>query len=255
MKGLKSFETLEYHARAVNKALGNYGLEDVTPLALQRVILQWRKTGRKPATINRRLHVIRQILKHALLEGYISSLPEITQLSERGNERQGFFSEEEFQALYKELPDYLADVTQFAYLSGWRKSEILSLTWSCMDWNSMVLRLPTSKNGESRVFPIVNTTMEALLRKRLQKRQGDLIFHRGGQPLGDFKRAWKSANKRAGMNKLFHDLRRTAVRNFIAQGLPERLVMALCGHKTNHMLHRYHVLVEADLREALLAQK
>ena len=45
------------------------------------------------------------------------------------------------------------------------------------------------------------------------------------------------------------------MRNYVAQGLPERLVMALCGHKTNHMLHRYHVVVEQDLGEALLVQK
>jgi integrase len=89
------------------------------------------------------------------------------------------------------------------------------------------------------------------MQRRREQRKGELIFHRDGQPLGDFKRAWKSANKRAGMDKLFHDLRRTAVRSFIAAGLPERLVMALTGHRTNHMLHRYHVLVEADLRDAM----
>ena len=62
--------------------------------------------------------MIQQTLKHAMLEGYISSLPEIAQISERGDERQRLFSEGEFQALYKELSDYLADVTHFVYLSG-----------------------------------------------------------------------------------------------------------------------------------------
>ena len=119
----------------------------------------------------------------------------------------------------------------------------------------MVLRLPKSKNSEGRVFPIVQPRLEALLKRRLEQRQGDLIFHRNGQPLGDFKRAWNSANRRVGMKKLFHDLRRTAVRNFVAQGLPDVLIMKLTGHKTNHMLHRYHITVEADLRKALLAQK
>ena len=120
-----------------------------------------------------------------------------------------------------------------------------------MDWQTMTLRLPTSKNGESRVFPIVDTRLEILLRKRQAMTQGALVFHREGKPVGDCKRSWNTANKRVGMKKLFHDLRRTAVRNFIAQGLPERLVMALCGHKTNHMLHRYHVVIEQDLRAAL----
>src|SRR5262249_53512773 len=91
----------------------------------------------------------------------------------------------------------------------------------------------------------------ALLRQRQDKTQGALVFHRNGVPVGDLKRCWNTANRRVGMRKLFHDLRRTAVRNFVAHGLPERLVMALTGHKTNHMLHRYHVVVEQDLRDAL----
>jgi integrase len=115
----------------------------------------------------------------------------------------------------------------------------------------MTLRLPTSKNSESRIFPIVDTRLEAMLRKRQDMAQGSLVFHRNGKFVGDCKRCWNTANKRAGMDKLCHDLRRTAVRNFIAQGLTERLVMALTGHKTNHMLHRYHVVVEQDLRAAL----
>lgn len=115
----------------------------------------------------------------------------------------------------------------------------------------MTLRLGPSKHSESRVFPIVDTRLEALLRKRQEMAQGTQVFHRNGKPVGDCKRCWNTANRRVGMDKLFHDLRRSAVRNFIAAGLPERLVMALTGHKTNHMLHRYHVVVEQDLRDAL----
>jgi hypothetical protein len=70
-----------------------------------------------------------------------------------------------------ELPDYLEDVAEFAYLTGWRRSEITkTLTWSCMNWDTMVLRLPTSKNSEGRVFPIVQPRLEALLKRRLEKR-------------------------------------------------------------------------------------
>jgi integrase len=250
LKGLKSVDTVVYHAKAVHKALGHLRVHDITALTLERTVLQWRKTV-KPATINRRCHVIRQALKHAHLHGSISRIPTIPRLSELGNARQGFFTEQEFETLYATLPSYLQDVALFGYLTGWRKSEILSLPWTAMDWQTMTLRLPTSKNGEQRVFPIVDTRLEALLRKRQEIAQGALIFHREGKPVGDCKRSWNTANKRVGMKKLFHDLRRTAVRNFIALGMPERLVMALTGHKTNHMLHRYHVVVEQDLRAAL----
>jgi len=250
LKGLKSTDTVVYHAKAVQKALGHMQVRDITSPTIERIVLQWHKKV-KPSTINRRCHVIRQGLKYAQLHGHITQLPAIPRLSERGNARQGFFTHEEFEKLHALLPPYAQDVALFAYLTGWRKSEILSLPWSSVDWKTMVVRLSTSKNEESRVFPIVDTRLEALLRKRQDMTQGPLVFHRNGQFVGDCKRCWNTANKRAGMDKLFHDLRRTAVRNFIAQGLPERLVMALTGHRTNHMLHRYHVVVEADLRAAL----
>ena len=250
IKGHKSYEKTCSHANPVTKALGHMSVRDITAATLERVVLQWHKTV-KPATINRRCHIIRQALKYAHVHGYIARIPTVPRLSEKGNARQGFFTQEEFDTLYAVMPSYLQDVSLFAYLTGWRKSEILGLPWSSVDWGTMTIRLSTSKNDESRVFPIVDPRLEALLCKRRDIAQGTLVFHRNGQPVGDFKRSWATANKRAGMAKLFHDLRRTAVRNFIAQDLPERLVMALTGHKTNHMLHRYHVVVEKDLRDAL----
>src|SRR5215510_7146923 len=155
LKRLKSHETVEYHARAVRKALGHVQVKDISSLMIQRTTLLWLKQKVKPATINRRLYVIRQTMKQAVLYGYIRSLPTITNLSERGNERQGFFSADEFQRLHAELPDYLQDMCLFAYITGWRRSEITGLQWSAMRWDTMVLRLPQSKSGEQRVFPVV----------------------------------------------------------------------------------------------------
>jgi hypothetical protein len=118
----------------------------------------------------------------------------------------------------------------------------------------LILQLPQSKKNESRVLSLVGN-LESLIEKRWEERQGDYIFHQGdGRPVGRIEHNWRTACERAGMpDKLFHDLRRSAVRNAIESGLSERHTMALCGHKTNHMLHRYHIVVERDLREAMLA--
>jgi integrase len=166
-------------------------VKDVSSLAIQRATLQWLRQKVKPATINRRLYVIRQTLKQAVLHRYINTLPTITNLSERGNERQGFFTREEFQRLYRELPEYARDMCLFAYITGWRKSEITGLQWSAMRWDTMVLLLPKTKNGEQRIFPVVMPEMVALMQRCYEQRNGGLIFHRDGEPLGDFKRAWK----------------------------------------------------------------
>lgn len=78
------------------------------------------------------------------------------------------------------------------------------------------------------------------------------VFRLHGRPIKDFKRAWRSALREAGLPaKMFHDLRRTGVRNLIRRGVPETVAMSISGHRTRSTFDRYNIVFGQDQRAAM----
>jgi integrase len=71
------------------------------------------------------------------------------------------------------------------------------------------------------------------------------------KPIRAFTKAWKTARIAAGCpGRIPHDFRRTAIRNTIRRGVPERVAMQLAGHRTRSMFDRYNIVSDGDLRTA-----
>ncbi|GEM_PF-6445769 len=80
----------------------------------------------------------------------------------------------------------------------------------------------------------------------------EYVLHRRGRPIVDFKKAWTSACEKAKVaGKLFHDLRRTAVRDLIRAGVPQAVAMEITGHRTPSVFLRYNIVSGDDMREAM----
>jgi integrase len=141
-----------------------------------------------------------------------------------------------------------------AYNFGFRKGELLTLRVSDCDLLGGTVRLRTSKNGEPRTVPLT-AERRALLASCIAGKGPDApVFTRKGKVVSDFRGTWETVTKAAGCpGLLFHDLRRSAVRNMVRSGVPEVVAMRISGHKTRSVFDRYNVTSERDLVDA--AQK
>lgn len=177
------------------------------------------------------------------------------------NARQGFFEHADFEKVVAKLPEPVNDIARFGYLSGWRRGEIVALRWDAVDRAAREVRLRTSKNGQGRVLPL-DGELWALIERRwaartIEQEDGtakmcEFVFHRAGEPVADFRKPWNDAFKETKVaRRLFHDLRRTAVRNMIRADVPQSVAMSISGHKTVSMFMRYNITSDADKVEAL----
>jgi integrase len=254
------------HKAAIDRARKHFGdvrALDLRPDRMERFIAEEKaeKNPRAPATINRAIQVLKQAYRLALKDSRLSRIPGRFPMLKEENARQGFFEHEEFQAVKVELSVAYADAAEFAYLSAWRKGEILPLRWDAVDRAVGEIRLKSSKNGRGRMIPLEGELRDLVERRWVAREYADkddvtrispFVFHADGQPVGDFRKAWATACKKAGYpGKLFHDLRRTAVRNMIRAGVPQSVAMSISGHRTISMFLRYNITSDADQREAL----
>ena len=84
-----------------------------------------------------------------------------------------------------------------------------------------------------------------------QSKGSEYLFARGSKPIKDFRESWDLACQRAGApDLLFHDLRRTAVRNLRRAGVAETVIMKITGHRTRGVFERYNITDQSDTQEA-----
>ena len=218
----------------------------------------------QPSTVRNELAALRRAFTLAIKAGRLVDRPAFPTISVQ-NARTGFFEEAEFRAVAARLSDWLRPVAEFGYLTGWRKREILGLRWSQVDLQAGWVRLEpgTTKSGEGRAFPLRGfPELKSLLQRQrertdaLQKETEKIVpwvfWHRHGQPINDFRDSWARACEAGGVKGLlFHDLRRTAVRNLERAGVSRSAAMKLTGHKTESVYRRYAIVAEADLEEAV----
>jgi len=232
--------------------LGHAKARDLSTASLGRYVQKRQAEGAPNATINRELSLVRAAFYAARRSGILKIIPYFPMLTE-SNVRKGFLRDDQYVALATACAAeglWLRAAFEVAHAYGWRLGELLSLRVRQLDFPAKTIRLFDTKNGSGRVVVMTEKVRELLFACCAGKGPDDLVFTRKGKPIVDMRKAWKKVTDAAGCpGLLFHDLRRTGVRNLRRLGVSETIAMKISGHKTSAMFRRYDIDDESDLRE------
>src|SRR4030065_1132282 len=106
-------------------------------------------------------------------------IPYIPMLRE-SDVRKVFFEQAEYLAVKEALPEDLRPIVAFAYHSGWRKSEILGLTWDKVDLEQDIVRLDPgeTKNEKGRILYMNEELLQEIHKLHGKRRLGcPYLFH------------------------------------------------------------------------------
>ena len=244
----------------------------------------------QPASINRELSLLKRAfnLARECTPPKVKIVPHIPMLRE-SNVRLGFVDSGGYALLAKECAQvglWMRALLECGYIYGWRHEELVGLRVRNVDLLAGTIRLDpgTTKNDQGREVAMTQTARVLLTECVHGKQPEQHVFTReGGQPVCDFRKTWAKVCSAAHLGELvcptceqsvnaekhcatcgrgwtrdqlkyvgliFHDLRRTAVRNMVRAGVSERVAMSISGHKTRSVFDRYHIVAPSDLRDA-----
>jgi transcriptional regulator with GAF, ATPase, and Fis domain len=126
--------------------------------------------------------------------------------------------------------------------------------------NQIVVPAEFCKSRKPHVIPIAGPLVEIIERRKAVRafeaggttQLCEYVFHRDGTPIAEFRRSWKTACTKTGCgNMIFHDLRRSAVRDLVRAGVPQSVAMSISGHSTVAVFQRYDIVAADDMKQAL----
>jgi len=272
----KSVDKAKRSVKCLKRIFQGMRATEITTANVKSYIEKRMEQGFSNASINRELSALKRMfhLGARCTPPKVRQIPFIPMMKE-SNVRKGFFEHDQFQAIKNALPEELKPLATFAYHTGWRKSEILNLTWDRVDLKQGIVRLNPgeTKNDEARTLYMDEELLKEMKMLHLRCAGCPYVFHRNGKPVRDFRDSWDHACIQAGLfetlkdehgkpikdkegnemkvsTMIFHDFRRTAIRNMVRAAVPERVAMKISGHKTRSVFDRYNIVSDEDLREA-----
>jgi integrase len=285
INGRKSLEDAETRWNAHLKPFfGVVRAVDVTSGMIARYVDARQQEGASNATVNRELAALKRMFRIGMLAtpAKVLRLPAFPKLKEN-NIRQGFLEDSQYRKLVEGSELWFRTLVECGRTYGWRVSELTGMHVRQVDLAQRTIRLEpgTTKNSEGREVVMTDSVYTLLSACVIGKGADDFVFTRkNGKNIRNFRAAWENACVRAGVGTvlcvrcstpnvsgqrcpkckakhskysglIFHDLRRTAARNFRRAGIAEGVIMKIGGWKTRSVFERYAIVSRTDVVDAM----
>ncbi|TAM09370.1 MAG: site-specific integrase [Nevskiaceae bacterium] len=242
-----TLETDKYHLRWMQPHLEGMSLDDISREVIDKLFQAGLSEGVSNATVNRRLELLRSILRKAVHDWeWMDRMPKMHFLKEPLG-RIRWLRKEEAVRLLEELPEHLRAMARFSLATGLRQGNVKRLRWAQVDLGKHRAWIQAHEAKGRRAIPVpLNTeAMDVLLRQ--QGQHPVYVFSYKGKPIEQVgTKAWRGALDRAGIADFhWHDLRHTWASWHVQNGTPLNVLQELGGWRDASMVQRYaHLAME-----------
>ncbi|MFX0203029.1 MAG: tyrosine-type recombinase/integrase [Candidatus Hodarchaeota archaeon] len=248
---------LNRYSTHLQPRFGKKALDAVTPMDVQRMILELKKNEKAPKSIRNTAELLKRLYNYARrLDLYDGANPlDRVKLPKVSNGVVEYLEPDQLKRLWEvcqSYPDIQArNFVRLALLTGCRRGELFRLRWDNVSLERGWMTLEDPKGGRDQVVPL--NKMAILLLKSHPRVEGSLYVFPGknGKQRVDFKRPWTHIRRLAELpqNFRFHGLRHTFASYLASSGqVPIHMVQRLLTHATPAMTQRYSHLAEDALR-------
>jgi integrase len=246
--------------------------------------------GDSPATIAKKLRGLKRFFCLAVQRKQLEENPlQYVKLPKVPKQRIKIYTQEEINRMLKSASQFQnTDVLEWdlmitlAITTGMRKSELLNMVWSDIDFGEMTIEVTPKKNTDEtwewrikdtdrRFLPLKEDVSQVLIDTQSRRPEHypyvlvPPIRYDHIQQIWRSKGKWTLSNARNKVinnftkqfNKIlaiahvdkgtFHDIRKTAITDWFRQGLSEYDVMTLAGHANFATTHKFYLAVADDL--------
>lgn len=203
------------------------------------------------STIDKEIRFIRQVQRFGAREGWGNDTPAIKSTGQNPP-RERYLLRSEYDAIREHAAPHLRLFLTLALNTTQRKSALLSMRWSQVDFDHNMIWADGGNQVKRRSSVQMSATLRTALEEASRRARSPFVIEYRGRPVKDVKRAWQRACQRAGVNDVrIHDLRRTAASWMLQKGATFAQVAAVLGDTEEMVRKHYGKFSPTFMREAV----